>query len=74
MIISHGEAALMLCECLILLLIEKEVISKDEAGEVLDSVIEVSTEFAESSRASTDVTSISLLLMIARSISAAADP
>jgi hypothetical protein len=74
MIISHGEAALMLWECLILLLIEKEVISKDEAGEVLDSVIEVSTEFAESSRASTDVTSISLLLMIARSISAAADP
>jgi len=64
----------MLCECLILLLIEKGVISRDEASEVLDSVIEVSREVAESSQTDPEATPIGLLVMIARSISAATNP
>ncbi len=71
----HGQAALMLCEGLMLLLVEKGVIDKSRVADVIDGVIEVKQEIAgvrESVVVS--VTSIALLQAVARSISAAAGP
>ncbi|HTI03373.1 MAG TPA: hypothetical protein VL752_20700 [Acidisoma sp.] len=71
----HGQAALMLCESVLLLLIDKGVIDKDQAADAIDGVIEVKQEIAGVSESVVvSLESITLLRTIARSISAAADP
>lgn len=67
----HGQAALMLCEGLMLLLIEKGIIDKDQAADVIEGVIEVKQEIASVSESVVvSVASITLLRTVARSIAA----
>jgi hypothetical protein len=71
----HGQAALMLCDGLMLLLIETGVIHKDRVADVIDGIIEVKQEMAgvrESVVVS--VASIALLQAVARSLTAARAP
>ncbi len=71
----HGQAALMLCESLILLLIERGLIGRDETTETVNGVIEVERERAVTShRVVITVASINLLQSIAQSLSAASAP
>jgi hypothetical protein len=71
----HGQAALMLCEGLILLLIERGLINKIEAIDVVEGVIEVKREIAETSGSVVvSVTSINVLKNVLASISAAPIP
>lgn len=71
----HGQAALMLCESLMLLLIEKGVIDKVETADLIEGVIEVKQEIAGVSESVVvSLASITLLRAVARSISAAASP
>ena len=71
----HGQAALMLCDGLILLLVEKGIIDKDRVADLIEGIIEVKQEIAgvrESVVVS--MTSIALLRAVGRSISASAGP
>ena len=71
----HGQAALMLCESLMLLLVEEGIIRKDQAVEAINDVIEVKQEIAGVSESVVvSVASIGLLQGVARSIDAAAGP
>jgi hypothetical protein len=71
----HGQAALMLCEGLILLLVEKGIIDKDQVADVIEGVIEVKQEIAGVSESFVvSLASIALLRAVARSISASAGP
>ena len=71
----HGQAALMLCESVLLLLIEKGVIKKDETTELIEGVIEVKQEIAGvRENVVVSLASIVLLRAVARSISASASP
>ncbi len=71
----HGQAALMLCESLMLLLIEDGVIDKHEAAEAIGNVIEVKQEIAGTRESVVvSVASIRLLQDVARSLAVAAEP
>ena len=71
----HGQAALMLCEGALLLLIEKGILNKDQAADLIEGIIEVKLEIAGVSESVVvSMESISLLRTVARSISAAAGP
>ena len=71
----HGQAALMLCESLMLLLVEEGIIHKSQAAEAIDDVIDVKREIAgETESVVVSVTSIALLKIVAQSISAARGP
>ena len=71
----HGQAALMLCESLMLLLIEEGVIPKDEALQAIADVIEVKREIAGATEGVVvSAASIGLLQGVTRSLSAAAEP
>ena len=71
----HGQAALMLCESLALLLIAKGILPKNQVVEAIDGIVEVKQEVAGVSESVViSVASIGLLRTIARSISAASDP
>ena len=71
----HGQAALMLCESLMLLLVEDGVIRKDQAVEAIKDVIEVKQEIAGVSESVVvSVASIGLLKGVSRSIAAAPEP
>ena len=68
----HGQAALLLCESLSLLLIEKKVLHKSQVIDAINGVIECKEEIAgvlES--AAVSLVSIKLLRDIARSVAAA---
>ena len=70
----HGRAALMLCEGLVLLLVETGVIGRDEAA-VIDGLVEVQQEIAAGGESTiTGVAALALLGIVARSVSAATDP
>lgn len=45
--IEHGEVALMLCEAILHVLVERGVLTKDDVIEVLDGVSGIVTELAE---------------------------
>jgi hypothetical protein len=71
----HGQAALMLCESLALLLIEHGALSKHQVIDAIEGVIEVKREIAGTSEpVVVSVASILLLQTILRSISAASSP
>ena len=68
----HGQAALMLCESLMILLVEQGVISKDKAVQAITNVIEVKREIAGIEESVVvSVISVGLLKVVAQSISAA---
>ncbi len=69
----HGQAALMLCDGLLLLLIEKGILEKDRVADIIEGLIEVKQEIA-GVRESVVVSmaSIALLRAVARSIAASA--
>ncbi len=68
----HGQAALMLCEGLALLLIEKGFLLREQVVEAIDGVIEVKQEIAGVDESVVvSMTSIGLLLGVARSVAAA---
>jgi len=70
----HGQAALMFCESLALLLIEGGHVSKDQVVEAIDGIVEVKQEMAGvSERIVVSIASIGLLRTLARSIDAASD-
>jgi hypothetical protein len=71
----HGQAALMLVEGVLLLLIEKGIIDKVQAADAIDGVIEVKKEIAGVSESVVvSLASITLLQAVARSVLAAAGP
>ena len=71
----HGQAALMLCESVLLLLVEQGIIDKVQAFDAIEGVIEVKQEMAGVSESVVvSLASITLLRAVARSISAAAGP
>ena len=71
----HGQAALMLCEGLVLLLIERGTITREEAVDVIDGLVETKHEMAATTESPVvSVASILLLQSVARSISAAGRP
>lgn len=71
----HGQAALMLCESLALLLIDEGILLKEQVVEAIDGVVEVKEEIAGVSESVVvSVASISLLRTLARSIAVASPP
>ena len=71
----HGQAALMLCESLALLLVEQGVISKHQVIDAIEGIIEVKREIAGTSEpVVVSIASILLLQTISRSISAVSEP
>jgi hypothetical protein len=72
---THDDSGLMLCESLMLLLVEKGVISREEAVEAVEGVIEVTREIAETNNSAViSLVPISRLQAIARSMSVAMSP
>ena len=71
----HGQAALMLCEGLMLLLVETGIIEKHRVADVIEGVAEVKQEIAGVREGVVvSMASIALLQAVARSISASAGP
>jgi hypothetical protein len=71
----HGQAALMLCESLALILIGRGVVSKAQMDDAISGVIEIKREIAGTSESVVvSVASINLLQAVARSLSAAPEP
>ena len=71
----HGQAAFMLCESILLLLIDRGVIDKVEALDAIEGPVEVKQEIAGVSESVVvSVASINLLQTLARSVSAAVGP
>jgi len=72
---SHGQAALMLCESLLHLLLEQQVITKEKAIEMIGDVAELAKEMTErntrptKNRAASSST-VALVEAIAQSIEA----
>ena len=71
----HGQAALMLCESMALVLIGQGVVTKAQMADAISGVIEIKREIAGTSESVVvSVASINLLQAVARSISAAPEP
>ena len=71
----HGQAALMLCEGLMLALIEQEVIIKATAVQTIDNVIDVKQAIAgDTESVVVSMMSIGLLRGISQSVSASPIP
>ena len=71
----HGQAAFMLCDGLILLLVETGVIEKDRAIDLIEGIIEVKQEIAGVSESVVvSMASIALLQGVARSLAASQGP
>jgi hypothetical protein len=65
----HGQAALILCESLLFLLIEQSVIGKDRAAEAIGDAIDVKQELAGTNESVVvSMESIGLLRAVARSL------
>ena len=67
----HGQAALMLCESLMILLVEQGVIRKAQVVQAIEGVVEVKQEVAGVSESVVvSAASIGLLRAVAQSLSA----
>ena len=67
----HGQAALMLCECLLLLLVEEGHLPKDRVLEAIGDVIDVKREIAgRTESVVVGIASIGLLRAVAQSLAA----
>lgn len=67
----HGQAALMLCECMLILLIEEGHLPKDRVLDAIADVIDVKQEIAgRTESVVVSMTSIGLLRAVAQSLSA----
>jgi len=72
---SHGQAALMLCESLLHLLLEQHVITKEKAIEMIGDVAELAKEMTERNTRPTKIraassSTVALVEAIAQSIEA----
>ncbi len=68
----HGQAALMLVESLLLLLIETKVILKEQMADAIDGVVQVKREMAGTTESTVvSLESIGLLRAVSNSLSAA---
>lgn len=71
----HGQAALMLCESVLLLLVDQGVIQKEKAIDAIGGVIELKQEMAGvDERVVVSMASITLLRAITRSLALASGP
>jgi hypothetical protein len=71
----HGQAALMLVESLLLLLVGEGIVEKEKVIEAIDGIVEVKQEIAGTSESVVvSMASIGLLRGVAGSLSAAAAP
>jgi hypothetical protein len=70
----HGQAALMLVESLLLLLVERGVVQKEQVTEAIAGLVEVTQEIAGTSESVVISTSIGLLRAVAGSLAAATAP
>ena len=71
----RGQAALMLCESLACLLIERDLVSAEQVVGAIEDVIEARRELAGASeRVVVSAASITLLRTVAQSLSAASAP
>ena len=69
----HGQAAIMLLEALMLLLLERGIISKDSATETIEDIIDVKQTIAgDTESVAVSMTSIGLLRAVSQSLSASA--
>ena len=67
----HGQAALMLCECMLLLLVEEGVLPRDRVLDAIADVIDVKQEIAGTAESVVvSMTSIGLLRAVAQSLGA----
>jgi hypothetical protein len=65
----HGQAALMLCESLLYLLVEGGVIGKERAAEAIDAIIDLQREMIDNDEAAdASRTALGLLQSIAQSL------
>ena len=68
----HGQAALMLCESLAVLLVEGGTIPKEQIVEAIESAVEIKQEIAGTTeRVVVSMVSIGLLRAVSQSVSAA---
>jgi hypothetical protein len=71
----HGQAALMLVESLLLLLVEQGILQKEQVIEAIEGVVEIKQEIAgRSESVVVSMVSIGLLRAVALSVSAASPP
>jgi hypothetical protein len=71
----HGQAALLLVESLLLLLVERGVVQKEQVVEAIAGLVEVNQEIAGTSESVVvSMVSIGLLRALAGSLSAATAP
>ena len=67
----HGQAALMLCECMLILLVEEGYLPKERVLDAIADVIDVKQEMAgRTESVVVSMTSIGLLRAVAQSLSA----
>lgn len=72
---AHGQAALMLTESLLLLLVGRGVILKEQMVDAIDGIVEVKREIAGTSESVVvSLASIGLLRAVSASLSAAVAP
>ena len=68
---AHGQAALMLCERMLLLLVEEGVLPKDRVLDAIADVIDVKQEIAGAAESVVvSIASIGLLRAVAQSLAA----
>jgi polyhydroxyalkanoate synthesis regulator phasin len=67
-------AAFEMCESLIITLVEKGVLTRDEVSETLEAVIAAKRELAEEHESKDDAQAATLVTDIARSVAAAKEP
>lgn len=71
----HGQAALMLCESLLLMLVEESIVPRERIFDAINDVIEVKQELAGTSESVVvSMESIGLLRAVAQSVLAASEP
>jgi len=67
----HGQAALMLCECLACILVEHGLVSTGQVIDAIEGVVEIKQEIAGTSESVVgSIASIALLRAVARSLPA----
>ena len=68
----HGQAALMLCESFMVLLVEEGLIAREKIMDAIETVVEVKRQIAGTSESVVvSVASIGLLRAVSQSVSAA---
>jgi hypothetical protein len=71
----HGQAALMLCESMLVLLVESGIVRKEQVIDAIEVAIDVKNEIAgHTESVAVSMASIGLLRAVSQSVAAAASP